>query len=1184
MGNSTRGRRLVTTIAALSLVGALTVVTSTAVEVASPTLRPAAAAPVAGGLGFTALAAPCRAVDTRSGGGVLSAGATRSFQVGGTGSLAAQGGSAAGCGVPDGAGAVEIAVTAVAPAGNGYLRAFPAGDPVPNATFINYTSGTGITNTGTVPLAATGTKDLSIANFVGSTQVVIDVLGYFTTDPVADDFQPLTPCRAVDTRVAGGPLTTGAGASRNFRVGGTGSMAAQGGTTSANGCNVPDSAAAAVVSVTAVGPVGTGFLRGGPNTGSAPAATVVNYTGAINMTNTGAMRLGAVSANDITIQNFGTSTHVVVDVVGYYTAAGGGSRYQTITPCRAVDTRFAPGGRMPADTTRHFQVASERNAFAAQGTSAVTGCGVPPRAAAVAVAVTAVNPAGNGFARVDPVGSPGNGTFLNFTTGRSVTNTGAVALGIAGLKDLAVRNVVAASDYVVDVLGYYDATRNLTAPSPAGDVAVGGRHACRLAAFGTVECWGENSGGELGSMRLGRNRTWPAPALGLFGATAVATGSDHTCALMSGGTVRCWGENSAGQLGDGGTVGRGTAAAVTGISSAVQVVAGAEHSCALLADRTIRCWGDNGSGQLGDGTSVQQNTSVAVPGLSDVASISAGGDATCAVTNSGTAKCWGRNEYGQLGDGTTTDRSTPTAVTGLSGVVTISVSALGNFATSGAFACAVLANGTAKCWGYNSTGQVGDGTTTLLPRTTPTSVAGLGTVVALTTGGGHACALLADTTTVKCWGRNVSGQLGDGTTTDRNTPVLTAGGFSTGSEVVALSAGNDATCVALKDGRTGCWGDRISGQIGDGSSATGAQTSPTPTAGALGASVVVAGANHTCTVAFVSQTACWGSNSNGQVGDGTTTNRATPTVVNVTGTVALAAGNLHTCALRFDGTVRCWGDGAFGQLGNSLLDQSTPTPVFAIGSTAVGITAGAFHTCALLADGTAKCWGDNEFGQLGDGTTTDRLAPVTVSGLTGAVSISAGENHTCAVLLTGTAKCWGTGNAVGTGSTLTQSTPQTAAGLSGAFALDAGGFHSCAVVATDTAFGGVRCWGFNVNGQVGDGSIIARSTPVDSSGLENVNALSGGGNHTCAVLESSEVSCWGDNAWGQVGDGTTTQRNTPTPIPSYAAVVAVAAGDEHTCAIQSIGYLRCWGRNSSGQLGDGSTTNRSTPTGVSGLS
>lgn len=168
-------------LVAVALVATVTVVASTVAEVTSPSVRPAAAAPVPGGLGFTALAAPCRVADTRVSLGALNPGINRHLQVGGTGSLAAQGGNAAGCGVPDGAGAVEVAVTAVGPVGNGFLRAFAAGDAVPNATFVNYTSGTSITNTGTVPLAAAGTQDLSVKNFGGTTHVVVDVLGYFTT-------------------------------------------------------------------------------------------------------------------------------------------------------------------------------------------------------------------------------------------------------------------------------------------------------------------------------------------------------------------------------------------------------------------------------------------------------------------------------------------------------------------------------------------------------------------------------------------------------------------------------------------------------------------------------------------------------------------------------------------------------------------------------------------------------------------------------------------------------------------------------------------------------------------------------------------------------------------------------------------------------------------------------------------
>ncbi|MFM7062128.1 MAG: hypothetical protein ACKO04_01355, partial [Actinomycetes bacterium] len=160
----------------------------------------------------------------------------------------------------------------------------------------------------------------------------------------------------------------------------------------------------------------------------------------------------AAAVADLTLASFLGTTHVTVDVLGYYAPATG-SRYQTVTPCRAVDTRFAPGGKMLPDTTRLFQVGGERNHYPAQGTAAVTGCGVPDRAAAVAAAVTAVGPEGNGFARLFPAGSAANGTFVNFTTGRSITNAGALALANGGLQDLALKDFGAATNFVVDVLG-----------------------------------------------------------------------------------------------------------------------------------------------------------------------------------------------------------------------------------------------------------------------------------------------------------------------------------------------------------------------------------------------------------------------------------------------------------------------------------------------------------------------------------------------------------------------------------------------------------------------------------------------------------------------------------------------------------------------------------------------------------
>jgi len=1154
-------RRTTALLLTAAIVGALTVATSGVADMVSPTLPAASAAPVPGGLGFTPLATPCRAADTRSGGGALTADMTRSFQVGGPGSLAAQGGAAGGCGVPDGAGAVEVAITAVAPSGSGFLRAFAAGDAVPNATFVNYTSGVGITNTGTVPLAAAGTLDLSVKNFGGTTQLVVDVLGYFTTSGTGGYTPLASPCRAVDTRLtAGGPVT--AGATRNVQVAGAGNLSAQGG--AAGGCGVPDGVPAAVVSITAVGPSGSGFLRAGPNTGTPPAATVVNYTNGVSITNTGAVALGGAALADLSLAGFAGSTHVAVDVLGYY-ATSTGSRYQTLTPCRVVDTRFAPGGRMTADTVRLFQVGGERNHYPAQGTTAVTGCGVPDRAAAVAAAVTAAAPEGNGFARLFPAGGAATGTFLNFTTGRSVTNAGALPLANGGLQDLALKDFGAPSHFVVDVLGYYEPPA--ASPSPAAHLGAGYEHSCSVGVFGTVSCWGRNTYGQLG-LGTTTSRSTPAQVPGLYGALSTASGDSHSCALMSGGTVKCWGRNADGQLGDGTITTRTAPVDVGGISTVVSIAAGADHTCALMANRTVTCWGNNIDGQLGDGTTTDRPTPTAVIALSDVALLtSARSDHTCALRVDGSAKCWGYNDSGQLGNSSTTSVNQPVAVSGLSNAVSM---------TAGRdHTCALLAAGTARCWGENSMGQVGDGTT-LVDRLVPTAVVGLTGAVAVATGYEHSCAALVDGT-AKCWGDNGFGQLGDNSTTDRATPTAVSG-LTT---AVAISGAGYRTCAVLSSGAPKCWGDSAAGQIGDGTSSS--RRVPTAVSGFTGYVAVATGAGgeHTCALLAAGTAKCWGRNDLGQVGDDSTTDRTTPvTVTGLAGAVAISVGSLHSCALIFDGTARCWGENVSGQIGDgTLVDRRVATTVTGL-TGAVALTAGTVHTCALLADGTARCWGDNLSGELGDSTSTRRRVPTAVTGLTGATAISAGGAHTCARRNDSTVRCWGRNDFGQIGNNTLDGTtaPATVSGLSSALAVSAGLIHTCAVLNDGSA----SCWGQNGAGELGDGTATNRQVPTAVSALFGVASLSAGNDHTCALRTDGTAKCWGRNLYGQLGDGTQVGASSPTDVPGLARATWVGAGDDHTCAALADGTASCWGSNAYGQLGDGTTTNRLTPTAVFG--
>jgi alpha-tubulin suppressor-like RCC1 family protein len=346
------------------------------------------------------------------------------------------------------------------------------------------------------------------------------------------------------------------------------------------------------------------------------------------------------------------------------------------------------------------------------------------------------------------------------------------------------------------------------------------------------------------------------------------------------------------------------------------------------------------------------------------------------------------------------------------------------------------------------------------------------------------------------------------------------------------------------------------------------------------------GAAHTCALLADGTAKCWGNNYDGQLGDGTNTNKNTPvTVSGLTNAVAIAGGAAHTCALLSDGTAKCWGNNYYGQLGDgTFIDKNTPVTVSGL-TNAVAIAASFYHTCALLSDGTAKCWGRNDYGQLGDGTNTNKNTPVTVSGLTNAVAIAAGGYHTCALLADGTAKCWGyNGNGqLGDGTFIDKNTPVTVSGLTNAVAIAGGAAHTCALLSDGTA----KCWGNNAEGQLGDGgTFIEKTTPVTVSGLTNAVAIAAGSSHTCALLSDGTVKCWGRNDYGQLGDGTFIDKNTPVTVSGLTNAVAIAASDVHTCALLSDGTAKCWGNNYDGQLGDGTFTptapyGKSTPVAVS---
>lgn len=677
-------------------------------------------------------------------------------------------------------------------------------------------------------------------------------------------------------------------------------------------------------------------------------------------------------------------------------------------------------------------------------------------------------------------------------------------------------------------------------------------------------------------------------------ASRLASGDNFTCAIRSGGILRCWGHNQNGQLGlsnmetvgdnehpdDVPAVDLGTG------RTAIQVAAGAEHTCVIVNDGSVRCWGRNGSGQLGRGNSNYiglNDTPNATPAVNlgvgrTATALSAGNEHTCALLDNGAVRCWGVGSSGQLGlgntDGIGDDETPDTAPTiNLGAGRTATAIASGQNHT-----CAILDTGDARCWGINAYGQLGLGNTNDVgddetPNSVPSVNVGAGrTVTAITAGEYFTCALL-DNASLRCWGANWYGQLGQGNGLDigddETVDTIPTVNVGAGRTVISVATGNNHVCAILDNDSTRCWGYPWAGQLGVG-----------PTTG---------------------------------IGDDEAP-EAAPTVNLGPGRSARAitGGSEHSCAILDTGDIKCWGNTSFGQLGfgedgiignNEPITSSSPVELGA-GRSAVSVVAGGFPTCAVLDNGSLRCWGFNGFFALGQGpgtaggaTVGDNELPDSIPAInlgTGrtASSISANNESACAILDGGDTRCWGNNGygqlglghtdwvgddeTPGASPTINLGAGRTATGIA------AGAGHTCALLDT----GDVRCWGYPSQGAVGLGTptLYGDDETPDAAPIVNLGAgrtatqLVTGGQYNCAILDTGDVRCWGDNSQGQLGLGSTTtigDNETPNSVPVVNLGVGrtatkIATGSMHACAILDDGNVRCWGRNSFGQLGIGS--------------
>jgi alpha-tubulin suppressor-like RCC1 family protein len=723
---------------------------------------------------------------------------------------------------------------------------------------------------------------------------------------------------------------------------------------------------------------------------------------------------------------------------------------------------------------------------------------------------------------------------------------------------------------------------------PVTQISAGSYHGCALSTSGGVKCWGRNDRGQLGdNSNSDRPIAVDVKGVGgvglLSGIAAIAGGGNiiqgtgHTCALTTGGGVKCWGSNQNGQLGDNSTSDSFTPVDVVGMSTGVVAISlGSSHTCALTAGGGMKCWGNNVGGELGDNSVIQRKIPVDVFGLtSGVSAISAGAYETCALTLGGGMKCWGDNALGQLGDGSTTPSRTPVDVSGLtSGVLAIKA---GNRTT-----CAVTATGGAKCWGDNLYGQVGDGTT--FTRHTPVDVFGLtGGVVALSNNAGseHTCALMTGGG-VKCWGRNDRGQVGD------NSPSIP--GTHLPADVVGLQGGvigiavqQLSTCALSATGKPRCWGDNLVNELGDGTKIQRNTPTRLSTISTSEVAMLALGESHTCVLTLAGGVKCWGFNSDGELGNNSIAQSLVPVdPLGLTSGVAyVAAWKFHTCVVTTGGAAQCWGQNTSGSLGDGTgFDRHVPTDVVNLQTGMASVAAGPNHTCGLTTGGGALCWGANASGQLGDkSNNAQHLIPVGVFGLTsGVASISLGNTHTCALDSGGIVQCWGGGASGELGDGLLQGRnfPTPVPGLPVISALDTGGAHACVLT---SAARGLECWGTNSAGELGDGTNVSPRLPGNVMGLASgMAAVSSGTVHTCAITSAGGAKCWGDNFFHELGDGSSTGRLSPVDVVGLASgVIRIEAGIGHTCALTIAGDVKCWGHNLNGQLGDNTTTSPLTP-------
>ena len=751
-----------------------------------------------------------------------------------------------------------------------------------------------------------------------------------------------------------------------------------------------------------------------------------------------------------------------------------------------------------------------------------------------------------------------------------------------------------------------------------------------LMSSGKAYGWGVNNYGQLGNGLLAASTPTPT-AVDMTGALngkkieKIVTSTATSYAVTTDGKAYSWGRNNYGQLGNGTTNDSPVPVAVNtdGVLAGKDIVdivststSASASALVLTADGRLYSWGRNNYGQLGNGTTndspvpVAVNTDGILAGKA-IKAITSGSNSYYVLTSDGAVYSWGYNDNGELGDGSTTQRNVPVAVvaTGVLSGKTVTTIAAGNN-----HLLALTSDGKVYSWGYNYYGQLGNNGTanSSAPVTIPaTNSLASRTVTAIAVGPYHSLALTSDAR-VYGWGQNISGQLGDGSVTQRNAPVaVIAAGALSGKTVTAITTNQYHSLALSSDGRVYGWGRNNSGQLGDNSTTQRNAPAAVSETGALAGKTIAAiavGPNHSLALSSDGRVYSWGQNNNGQLGNTTTTNATTPGLAalsfepNVdfggdrgvegrvdslfsitTTTPAHTAGLVDVTVTNYDGQSAVLED-AYEFIAPPTLTSVTPSTAYVTGGDTIVLNGSNFREGSIVTIGgvevdisnltptavsvtipaqNAGVYDVSITDDLGQKATLEKAftyveLPPAVTGVTPSRGPASGGQEV---------------TVSGDGFT-----------FAGVRQVVRGTSHTLAL----TADGKVYSWGYNAYGGLGNNSTANSPVPVAVTGAlagKTVTAIAAGSYHSLALTSDGTVYSWGQNTYGQLGNNSTTQSNVPVAVTSTGAlagktVTAIAAGYSHSLALTLDGEVYGWGNNANGQLGNGGTAQSNVPVAV----